>query len=156
MSVMPERWSRISSRVIWVDLVITATLWLLIGIAAFGILSAVLDAVRWVFTFYRITDSHIELPTGVLFRQHRSIPSDLLPAQLDHRRSGPQPEPAARGDGSCVRSVADLRRARCPPRKGRQAGPNGSAHAKGSPARICAVTPWPASATSRGVPIATT
>ncbi|WP_205618350.1 PH domain-containing protein [Corynebacterium sputi] len=109
MSVMPEQWSRLSSRIIWVDLVITAlslipmlialaidtsaTLWPLIGIAAFGILSAVLDAVRWVFTFYRITDSHIELRTGVLFRQHRSIPLDRIrsvdiEARLRHRLSG--------------------------------------------------------------------
>lgn len=107
MSAMPQQWSRLSSRVIWLDLVITglslipaliatqsdATIWPLIGIAAVGVLGAVLDAVRWVFTFYRITDSHIELRTGVIFRQHRSIPLDRIrsvdiEAKLRHRIAG--------------------------------------------------------------------
>lgn len=102
-------WHRLSSRVIWIDLTQTllslipalAALWLadsdasgavwpLLGIAAFGVLGAVLDAVRWLFTSYRVTDTHVERRAGVIFRQHRSLRRERVrsvdvEARLRHR-----------------------------------------------------------------------
>lgn len=102
-------WHRLSSRVIWVDLVQTLlslipaavavwwadgnaadVAWPLLAVAAFGIIGAVADAVRWLFTWYRITDTHVELRTGVIFRQHRTlrrqrIRSVDVEAKLRHR-----------------------------------------------------------------------
>lgn len=104
-----DGWHRLSSRVIWVDLVQTLlslipavvavwladgnaanVAWPLIAVAAFGVIGAVTDAVRWLFTRYRITDTHVELRTGVIFRQHRSlrrqrIRSVDVEAKLRHR-----------------------------------------------------------------------
>lgn len=112
-AVTPSTWSRLSPRVIWVDLVLTLlslipglialaitrssasgdVIWPLVGLAAFGVLSAVGDAVRWLFTHYRVSGSHIELRTGVILRQHRSlrlerIRSVDIEAKLRHRVSG--------------------------------------------------------------------
>lgn len=106
----PQQWQRLSGRIIWVDLVqIIVTqlplliaiwlmnttpqagqLWPLIALAAFGLIGSVADAVRWLVTRYRITPSYLELKTGVLFRQHRSIQRDRIrsidtEAKLRHR-----------------------------------------------------------------------
>ncbi|HIY86944.1 MAG TPA: PH domain-containing protein, partial [Candidatus Yaniella excrementavium] len=105
-----QPWQRLSGRIIWVDLVqvlvtqlpliivvllINAEpqagqLWPLIALAAFGLIGAAADAVRWLVTRYRITPSHLELKTGVVFRQHRSIQRDRIrsidtEAKLRHR-----------------------------------------------------------------------
>lgn len=103
-------WQRLSARIIWVDLVITVLsvlpaviaiwvfgvdasggqIWPLIGIAAFGVLGAIFDVLRWVFTRFRVTPNYVELKTGVLLRQHRSIQRDRIrtvdvEAKLRHR-----------------------------------------------------------------------
>lgn len=108
-----RHWQRLSARMIWVDLaqsilsllpaviavwVIgvdpgTGQIWPLVGLAAVGVLGAIADALRWVFTRYRITASHVELKTGVLLRAHRSIQRDRvrsvdIEAKLRHRLSG--------------------------------------------------------------------
>src|SRR5699024_189922 len=84
---------RLSARIIWVDLVISvlsslpaviaiwafdlddgaSQIWPLLGLAAFGVVGALLDLVRWIVTRFRITDSHVELRTGLLVRQRRTI-----------------------------------------------------------------------------------
>ncbi len=106
-------WSRLSARMIWVDLAQTVLsalpaiiavqvvgvdpggggLWPLVALAVFGIAGAVQDAVRWVVTRYRVTDTHVELRTGVLLRAHRSIQRDRIrsvdiEARLRHRLAG--------------------------------------------------------------------
>src|SRR5690625_3698677 len=106
----PAPWQRLSGRIIWVDLVqIIVTqlpllvailimdsspelgqLWPLIGLAVFGLLGAVYDAIRWIVTRYRVTPSYVEVKTGVLFRRRRSIQRDRIrsidtEAKLRHR-----------------------------------------------------------------------
>lgn len=106
-------WQRLSARIIWVDLVISilsivpavvaiavfdvdatgGQIWPLVGLAAFGILGAMFDVLRWVFTRFRITPGHVELKTGVILRRHRSIQRDRIrsvdvEAKLRHRLSG--------------------------------------------------------------------
>ncbi|TDC47751.1 hypothetical protein E1281_25775 [Actinomadura sp. KC345] len=108
-----SEWQRLHPRVIWVDLArsvlsllpAVAAIWLfgvdpgagqlwpLIGVAAFGVIGAAGDAVRWTFTRYRITPSHVELKTGVMVRAHRSIQRDRIrsvdvEARLRHRFAG--------------------------------------------------------------------
>lgn len=109
----PAPWQRLSGRIIWVDLVqIIVTqlpllvailimdsspelgqLWPLIGLAVFGLLGAVYDAIRWIVTRYRVTPSYVEVKTGVLFRRRRSIQRDRIrsidtEAKLRHRIAG--------------------------------------------------------------------
>ncbi|AHW64984.1 Membrane-flanked domain-containing protein [Corynebacterium glyciniphilum AJ 3170] len=106
-------WSRLSSRVIWVDLARTllslipgvialalsqgaassGAVWPLVAIAGFGVLGASGDALRWLFTHYRISDSQVELRTGVILKQHRSLRRERIrsvdiEAKLHHRLSG--------------------------------------------------------------------
>lgn len=106
-------WLRLHVRVTWIDLVrsvlslLPALLaywvfgvapgsdgtWPLLGLAAFGLIGAGADALRWVFTRYRITPSHVELKTGAVRRVHRSIQRDRirsvdLEARLRHRLAG--------------------------------------------------------------------
>lgn len=106
-------WQRLHSRMIWVDIARsvaslipaavaiwvfgidpgTGTLWPLIGVAAFGVLGASADALRWVFTRYRVTVGYVEQRTGVLVRNHRSIRRDRIrsvdiEAKLRHRLAG--------------------------------------------------------------------
>lgn len=116
MSAVPDRyegWRRLSARMIWVDLAQSVlstlpaviailvvgvepsagTLWPLIGLAAFGIIGAVADALRWWVTRYRVTASHVELRSGILVRQHRSVQRERIrsvdiEARLRHRVSG--------------------------------------------------------------------
>lgn len=103
-------WQRLSTRIIWVDLVISVLsilpavvaiwvfgvdasggqVWPLIGLAVFGVLGSILDVMRWIFTGFRITLTHVELKTGVVWRQHRSIQRDRIrsvdvEARLRHR-----------------------------------------------------------------------
>lgn len=103
-------WHRLSARIIWVDLVISVLallpavvgilwlgveanpgqLWPLIGLAAFGVLGAVVDVVRWIVTRFRVTGQHVELRTGVFVRRHRSVQRDRIrsvdiEAKLRHR-----------------------------------------------------------------------
>jgi putative membrane protein len=105
----PE-WQRLSARIVWVDLVISvlsvlpafiviwvfdlesgaSQIWPLLGLAAFGVLGALLDLVRWIVTRFRMTDSHVELRTGIVVRQHRTIQRDRIrsvdvTAKLRHR-----------------------------------------------------------------------
>ncbi|WP_233527432.1 PH domain-containing protein [Micromonospora craniellae] len=106
-------WQRLSPRMIWVDLVQsilsllpavvaiwvmgidpgTGQIWPLIGVAVFGLLGAIADALRWGFTRYRITASHVEVKTGVFLRVHRSIQRDRIrsvdiEARPRHRLAG--------------------------------------------------------------------
>ncbi len=108
-----REWRRLSPRMIWVDLVQSVLslvpvviavwvvgikpgagqLWPLIGLAGVGVIRALTDALRWVFTRYRVTASHVELKSGVLLRVHRSIQRDRIrsvdvEAKLRHRLSG--------------------------------------------------------------------
>src|SRR5690625_4160656 len=103
-------WQRLSARIIWVDLVISilsvlpavvaiwvfdvdatgGQIWPLVGLAAFGLIGAIFDVLRWIFTRFRITARHVELKTGVVMRQHRSIQRDRIrsvdvEAKLRHR-----------------------------------------------------------------------
>ncbi|GAA1180990.1 PH domain-containing protein [Nesterenkonia xinjiangensis] len=103
-------WHRLSVRIIWVDLVISIVsivppmvaiwgfgidvsagqIWPLIALAAFGVLGAVADGLRWVFTRFRVTPTYVELKTGVFLRRHRSIQRDRIrsvdvEAKLRHR-----------------------------------------------------------------------
>ncbi|OUZ09130.1 hypothetical protein BHE97_11575 [Aeromicrobium sp. PE09-221] len=105
------RWEQLSVRMVLVDLTqsLLATLpavvavgltgagrgqiWPLIGLAAFGIIGAIADAWRWVFTRYRISPAHVELKSGVFVRRHRSIRRDRIrsvdvEARLRHRLGG--------------------------------------------------------------------
>lgn len=106
-------WHRLSPRIIWVDLVLSilsimpaavaiwvfgidatgGQIWPLIGLAAFGVLGAIFDVLRWIFTRFRVTPSYVELKTGVVLRQHRSIQRDRIrsvdvEAKLRHRLAG--------------------------------------------------------------------
>ncbi|WP_159498338.1 PH domain-containing protein [Microbacterium sp. 18062] len=108
-----EGWHRLSSRVIWVDLAVSALsvlpgalailvfgvepdagmMWPLIGIAAFGVVGGIGDIVRWAFTRYRVTPTEIEGRSGVLVRRRRSVRRDRIRsvdthARLRHRLAG--------------------------------------------------------------------
>lgn len=126
----PDRWRRLSSRVIWVDLVQVVVallpagialaigidpegggLWPLVGIAFFGVLGAVTDAIRWLFTRYRVTTTHVELRSGVLFRVHRSIQRDRIrsvdaEAKLRHRLAALRVLEIGAGQQSAARESA--------------------------------------------------
>ncbi|MGO1531675.1 MAG: PH domain-containing protein [Micrococcaceae bacterium] len=103
-------WQRLSPRIIWVDLVISVLallpalvailvfdveagagqLWPLIGLAAFGVLGALADIVRWAVTRFRVSPRHVELKTGLFVRKHRSVQRDRIrsvdiEAKLRHR-----------------------------------------------------------------------
>lgn len=105
-----QPWLRLSGRMIIVDLIqivvsaipllfallvlrIEDNLTALIILAAGGVLGAVSDAVRWVFTRYRITDTYVELRTGIVTRSYRSVKRDRIrsvdvEAKLRHRLAG--------------------------------------------------------------------
>ena len=111
-STANEPWRRLSYRVIWVDLArsLVATIPLPIALAlgvppelgtmlpflilaAVGVLGAVVDLVRWAFTRYRVTPTHVERRTGVLVRTHRTIRRERIrsvdtEAKLHHRIGG--------------------------------------------------------------------
>ncbi|GAA4926493.1 PH domain-containing protein [Nesterenkonia rhizosphaerae] len=103
-------WQRLSARIIWADLAISVLsvlpaaaaivffdgdttggqLWPLIGLAVVGVVGAIFDVMRWTYTRFRITETFVELKTGVIWRQHRSIQRDRIrsvdtAAKLRHR-----------------------------------------------------------------------
>ncbi|NED96344.1 PH domain-containing protein [Phytoactinopolyspora alkaliphila] len=106
-------WRRLHSRMIWVDAVQSVVslmptgfavwvvgmeptlgnMWPVLAIAAFGVLGATADALRWVFTRYRVTEDYVERRTGVFVRRYRSVRRDRIrsvdtEAKLRHRLSG--------------------------------------------------------------------
>lgn len=106
-------WRALSSRVIWVDLAQSALsllpgaiaiclfgieptigmIWPFALIAAWGVIGAIADMIRWLFTRYRITETEVERRTGVLVRRHRSVRRDRIRsvdtrAKLRHRIAG--------------------------------------------------------------------
>ncbi|GIG35774.1 PH domain-containing protein [Cellulomonas pakistanensis] len=106
-------WSRLAPRMIAVDLARSllslaptavavgvfgveaswSTLWPLLLIAAWGVLGAARDAVRWAVTRYRVTDEYVERRSGLLVRRYRSVRRDRIrsvdtTARLRHRLSG--------------------------------------------------------------------
>ncbi|QSB12707.1 PH domain-containing protein [Natronosporangium hydrolyticum] len=106
-------WRRLDSRMILVDAVQTllaltpavaavtifgvepslGTLWPALAVAAWGVVSAGTDALRWIKTRYRITDEYVEGRTGLLVRQYRSVRRDRIrsvdtTATLRHRLGG--------------------------------------------------------------------
>lgn len=108
--ITPTTWQRLSARIILVDLAISVLsvmpalvaiwvfgvdasdgqIWPLIGLAAFGVLGAFFDVIRWIFTRFRISAHYVELKTGVFLRRHRSIQRDRIrsvdvEAKLRHR-----------------------------------------------------------------------
>jgi putative membrane protein len=106
-------WRRLDRRVIWVDgvkivasllpsfltmvifdLDLTAlALWSIVATAVFGAGSALIDLLRWMHSWYRITDERVELRTGRLVLKVRSVPRDRIrsvdtTAKLRHRLAG--------------------------------------------------------------------
>ncbi|PZR52935.1 hypothetical protein DNL40_09790 [Xylanimonas oleitrophica] len=106
-------WSRLSHRTIWVDLAQTLlalsptalavgvfgvdptldALWPLLGVAVVGVLGAVSNVLRWIFTRYRITPEYVERRSGVFVRRYRSVRRDRIrsvdiTARLRHRVAG--------------------------------------------------------------------
>jgi membrane protein YdbS with pleckstrin-like domain len=47
-------------------------------LAVIGVVGAAADALRWMFTRYRVTGEYVELRTGVLVRNHRSVRRDRI------------------------------------------------------------------------------
>lgn len=106
-------WRALSVRVIWVDLAQSVLsllpgviaiaffdieptfgmIWPFLLIAAWGVIGAIADVIRWHFTRYRITETEVERRTGVLVRRHRSVRRDRIRsvdthAKLRHRIAG--------------------------------------------------------------------
>ena len=74
-------------------------------LALIGVAGAVFDLLRWVSTWYRITDARVEVRTGLITRRHRSIPRDRIrrvdaTAKLLHRVFSLQVVTIATGDQS--------------------------------------------------------
>ncbi len=107
------QWRALSARVIWVDLAWSAlslapgivaiyafgvdptlgSLWPFAVVGLWGVVGALADIIRWLFTRYRITDTDIERRTGLLVRRHRSVRRDRIRsvdthAQFRHRIAG--------------------------------------------------------------------
>ncbi|WP_265521681.1 PH domain-containing protein [Oerskovia flava] len=106
-------WERLHHRMIWVDVAQTvlslapsvvavlvfgaeaswSALWPLLLVGGFGVLGAVGNATRWVFTRYRITPDYVERRTGIFVRRYRSVRRDRIrsvdvTARLRHRVAG--------------------------------------------------------------------
>jgi putative membrane protein len=106
-------WQRLHIRMIWVDLLQSLLAlapvgfgvllfgvelgdsgsWLLLGIAVSGVGGAAVDAWRWWFTRYRVTDEYVERRSGVFVRSYRSVRRDRIrsvdvEARLRHRIAG--------------------------------------------------------------------
>lgn len=106
-------WQRLHFRMIWVDalqslLSITpgalaiwvfgvepelGNLWPFLAVAVFGVIGAVSDALRWVFTRYRVSEKYVERRTGLFVRQYRTVRRDRIrsvdiDARLRHRLAG--------------------------------------------------------------------
>ncbi len=74
-------------------------------LAMIGVVSALFDLLRWVTTWYRITEARVEVRTGLVTRRHRSIPRDRIrrvdaTAKLLHRLFSLQIVTVATGDQS--------------------------------------------------------
>lgn len=108
-----EQWQRLSSRVVWVDVLVSVlslvpgaaaiwifdldssfnALWPLAFVAIAGVTGAVADILRWAFTTYRLTATDIEQRTGVFIRRHRTLHRDRVRSvetatKLRHRLAG--------------------------------------------------------------------
>lgn len=106
-------WQRLSVRVVWVDIVVSlcsllpggvalwvtgaepslAVLWPLAVIALLGVAGGIADITRWACTTYRVTDTDVELRTGLVVRRHRTLHRDRVrsvdtAAKLRHRLAG--------------------------------------------------------------------
>ncbi|MDG4789359.1 PH domain-containing protein [Micromonospora sp. WMMD1102] len=113
MTPAPEiPWRRLDARIIWVDVLyallslIPAGLALLVAdepragtllpvlaVAVGGVLGAARDALRWVKTRYRLSGELVELRTGLLVRQYRTLRRERIrtvstTARLRHRLAG--------------------------------------------------------------------
>ncbi|NDL58963.1 PH domain-containing protein [Phytoactinopolyspora mesophila] len=108
-----DGWQRLHVRMIWVDAIQSVlsltpaalaiwvfgvepslgSMWPVIAVAVFGLAGAIGDAVRWVFTRYRVTPDYVERRTGLLVRSYRSVRRDRIrsvdsTAKLRHRLAG--------------------------------------------------------------------
>ncbi|WP_166353237.1 PH domain-containing protein [Phytoactinopolyspora limicola] len=112
-STETDGWHRLHVRMIWVDAIQTllsltpavvavlvfrvepslGAMWPMVIVATLGVTGAVGDALRWVFTRYRVTPDYVERRTGVIVRQYRSVRRDRIrsvdtTAKLRHRLAG--------------------------------------------------------------------
>lgn len=108
-----EQWQRLSSRVVWVDVLVSVlsllpgvaaiwvfgadpsltALWPLAFVAVAGLSGAAADILRWAFTTYRLTATDIEQRSGVFVRRHRTLHRDRvrsvdIATKLRHRIAG--------------------------------------------------------------------
>ncbi len=108
-----DDWGRLSGRIIIVDIVQTvlalspgaiaifvvgleltwSTMWPLLAVAGWGVIGAVADVLRWIFTRYRVTDTEVQRRTGIVTRRYRSVRRDRIRsvdthAKLRHRVAG--------------------------------------------------------------------
>lgn len=108
-----EPWGRLSARMIVADLIRTvlsltpagiavlvvgiepswSALWPVVLIAAWGIIGAVADVMRWAVTRYRVTEHEVQRRTGIVTRRYRSVRRDRIrsvdtSARLLHRLAG--------------------------------------------------------------------
>lgn len=105
-------WRGLSIRVVWVDFAkslvavlpavialmvgiepTASAMWPFVAIAAWGVIGAITDIIRWLLTRYRITDTDVERRTGLFVRRHRSVRRDRIRsvdthAKLRHRVGG--------------------------------------------------------------------
>ncbi|GAA3867225.1 PH domain-containing protein [Streptomyces sedi] len=105
-------WRRLDPRLIWADALRVVlsmlpgavalfvfdqtqgmTVMPLLALAGWGVWGALTDAVRWVTTRYRVTETHLERRTGLLVRSHRAVARELIrtvdaDARLLHRVAG--------------------------------------------------------------------
>ncbi|GAB3986549.1 PH domain-containing protein [Plantactinospora veratri] len=105
-------WRRLDARIIWVDglyallslvpaglaLLVAdephaATLIPVLAVAVGGVVGAARDTLRWVKTRYRLTGELVEIRTGLLVRQHRTLRRERIrtvstTARLRHRLAG--------------------------------------------------------------------
>ncbi|MER2133194.1 MAG: PH domain-containing protein [Arthrobacter sp.] len=108
-----EQWQRLSSRVVWVDVLVSVlsllpgaaaiwvfdadpslnALWPLAFVAVAGLTGAAGDILRWAFTTYRVTATDIEQRSGVFVRRRRTLHRDRvrsvdIATKLRHRIAG--------------------------------------------------------------------
>lgn len=106
-TVEPE-WRTLSHRVIWVDLAVAiislapgllgiwldpssaGALWLLGLLSLIGVVGAIVDALRWVSTRYRVTSTEVQRRSGIFIRRYRTVKRDRIRsvdtyAHLRHR-----------------------------------------------------------------------
>lgn len=106
-------WSRLSARMIAADLARSlvslvpafiavvvvgveptwGSMWPFVAIAAWGIVGAIADVMRWVFTRFRVTETEVQRRTGIVTKRYRSVRRDRIRsvdthAKLRHRITG--------------------------------------------------------------------